>query len=91
MKKTDGPILLEDYVRKRKKRSCLIRSLCAAGLLLAAVLLRTVWPESAGTARAWMFGDGTINEAVAAFYAETADGAPLAEAVEAMCIALDGE
>lgn len=69
----------------------MLRSLCAAGLLLAAILLRLLVPDSARTVRAWIFGDGRLNGAVAAFYACAEDGKPLAEAVEALCVALDGD
>lgn len=82
--------MLEDYVRAKQKKSSVARALCAGVLLLSAVLLRVFWPHSAKTVRAWVFGDGAVNEAVAAFYGTAAEGAPLPDAIEAMCLALEG-
>lgn len=88
MEKT--PVMLDVYVRKKRSRSLLLRSLCAAALLAAALLLRFAAPHTAQTVRTWVFGTGELNRAVAAFYTQAADKAPLSDAVEAFCIALDG-
>lgn len=91
MKKGNGPILLEDYVRHKRRRDRLLRGTCAGVLLLAAVVLRCVFPQSAAAVRAWVFGEGTVNAAIEAFYTCAERGEPLQEAVEAMCIVLDGD
>lgn len=90
MKEKNGPVMLADYVKAKKKKGRIIRSICAAGLLLAAILLRLLLPGSARTVRAWVFGNGGMNRAVEAFYACAADNAPLKDALEALCIAIDG-
>lgn len=91
MEKNKPPIMLETYLRQRAKRSRIFRYLCAAGLFLTAILLRLLAPGSVGTVRAWVFGEGHLNGAVAAFYACSENGAPLSDAVGAFCIALDGD
>lgn len=85
------PVMLEDYVRFKRKKGLLVRGICTAGLLAMAVLLRLFLPHCAQAVRAWVFGDGQFNEAVAVFYDCAADGGQLPEAVEAFCLALDGQ
>ena len=91
MGKSKPPIMLEAYLKWRARRSRIFRYLCAACLFLAAFLLRLLVPSSAGTVRAWVFGDGHLNEAVSAFYACAENGEQLTDAVEAFCIALDSD
>lgn len=81
--------MLDDYVKEKRKKGRRFRFTCAGVLLLAAVLLRLLAPVSAATVRAWVFGRGDVNEAVSAFYACAAQGAPVSDAVEAFCIALE--
>lgn len=84
------PVMLDEYVRKKRRRALLLRCLCAAVLLAAALVLRIGAPDNAKTVRAWIFGGGEVNRAVSAFYEEAAEKAPLSDAVEAFCVALDG-
>ena len=90
MQRNNMPVMLDDYVKERQKRGRKCRCLCALVLLLAAGLLRLFLPQSVQTVRAWVYGDGRLNEAVAAFYACAEDGNSAAEAVGAFCEALDG-
>ncbi len=89
MQKENGPVMLEDYVKIRRRQVRKRRILCAGILLLAAICLRLLMPQSAETVRAWVFGDGQLNDAVSAFYACAEGGAPVSDAVEAFCIALE--
>ncbi len=81
--------MLDDYVKIRRRQGRKRRIIGSCILLLAAVCLRLLLPGSAETVRAWVFGDGAINDAVSAFYACAEDGAPVLDAVEAFCIALE--
>ena len=90
MRRKTEPVMLDDYVKQKRKRGRRCRVLCALALLLAAGLLRLFLPQSTQSVRAWVFGDGRLNDAVSAFYACAEEGAPAAEAVEAFCAALDG-
>lgn len=89
MKGRNTPVMLDDYVEQKQKRGRRFRGLCALALLLVAGVLRFFLPQSVQTVRAWIFGDGRLNDAVAAFYACAEGGDSAAEAVEAFCAALD--
>lgn len=81
--------MLDDYVIKKRRQSRNFRLAGAGILLLAAICLRLLMPSSAETVRAWVFGGGELNDAVSAFYACAVQGAPISDAVEAFCIALE--
>lgn len=90
MKAEKEPVMLEDYVRTKQKKNRQLRWSCAAVLLCIAGLLRLLFPASATVVRAWVLGDGQLNQAVEVFYACASEGTPLPEAVEAVCVVLDG-
>lgn len=90
MQRKKKPVMLDEYIKVKRKKDRKSRSLCALALLLASVLLRMLFPQSVQTVRAWVFGDGRLNEAVTAFYACAEDGSSAKQAVGAFCAALDG-